>query len=186
MSGGDRLPTLPADGVHLRWLGLGDADALFEIFSDPEVTRYWSWAAWTERSSAVRLVEEVHARFRGGDLFQWAIARDPDDRTVGTFTLARIDREHRRAEVGFALNRAYWGQGYATAAIRRGIQHAFEDLGLHRLEADVDPRNTRSITALERLGFRREGYMRERWRVAGELCDTVFYGLLAHEWTPRE
>lgn len=62
------------------------------------------------------------------------------------------------------------------------IDHAIGTLRLHRLEADVDPRNERSVRLLDRLGFVREGLLRERWLEAGEVQDAVFYGLLAREW----
>ena len=62
------------------------------------------------------------------------------------------------------------------------MRFAFEELGLRRIEADVDPRNEASIRLLERLGFQREGYLRERWLVDQEINDTVFYGLLRREW----
>ena len=60
--------------------------------------------------------------------------------------------------------------------------YAFEVLDLHRIEADVDPRNAASIRTLERLGFQREGYLRERWQVNGEIQDALFYGLLRPDW----
>jgi RimJ/RimL family protein N-acetyltransferase len=62
------------------------------------------------------------------------------------------------------------------------LAYAFDELDLRRIEADVDPRNAASIRTLERLGFRREGYLRERWRVNGEVQDALFYGLLRREW----
>ena len=65
------------------------------------------------------------------------------------------------------------------------LDFAFRDLGLRRLEADVDPRNAASIRSLERLAFRREGYLRERWCVGGEVQDAIFYGLLRREWEAR-
>jgi RimJ/RimL family protein N-acetyltransferase len=67
-------------------------------------------------------------------------------------------------------------------ALRTLIGHAFGTLGLRRLEADVDPRNERSLHALEALGFRREGLLRERWLVEGEIQDSVLLGLLRSEW----
>ena len=63
------------------------------------------------------------------------------------------------------------------------LRFAFEELGLHRVEADVDPRNEASIRLLQRLGFQREGYLRERYFVGEEISDTIFYGLLRREWT---
>jgi RimJ/RimL family protein N-acetyltransferase len=62
------------------------------------------------------------------------------------------------------------------------VDFAFGTLAMRRLEADVDPRNAGSLHALERLGFRREGLLRERWKVNGELQDSVVLGLLSHEW----
>ena len=62
------------------------------------------------------------------------------------------------------------------------LTFAFEVLEFHRIEADVDPRNVASIRTLERLGFQREGYLRERWQVNGEIQDALFYGLLRPDW----
>jgi RimJ/RimL family protein N-acetyltransferase len=58
----------------------------------------------------------------------------------------------------------------------------FDDLQLNRIEADVDPRNAASCRALERLGFLREGLLRERWIVGGEVSDSAMYGLLRADW----
>jgi len=62
------------------------------------------------------------------------------------------------------------------------LDHAFSDLSLNRIEADVDPRNHRSLRLLERLGFEREGYQRERHLVGGERQDSVLLGLLSSTW----
>ena len=86
-------------------------------------------------------------------------------------------------EVGFALGRSAWGHGLATGALEVLINFAFDALDLHRLEADVDPENESSLRVLERQGFRREGYLRERWHHLGEIRDTVFLGLLRREWS---
>jgi [ribosomal protein S5]-alanine N-acetyltransferase len=177
-----RLPTLEADRLRLRWLTAGDIDALFAVFRDPEVTRYWSTPPMTVRATAEALLTEIHDCFAKKDLFQWGIARREDDIVIGTCTLAHVSKTHRRAEIGFALARAHWGAGLANEALHRLLEFAFGELHLHRIEADVDPRNARSIAALERLGFRREGHLRERWHVGDEICDGLFYGLLAREW----
>ncbi len=178
----DALPTLKSDRVLLRWLTDSDVPSLFEIFSSPEVTRYWSSTAFTDREQAATLLLQIHDFFRQGTLNQWGLALPENDEVIGTCTLAALDRQNRRAELGFALNREYWKKGYMNEALEVLLRHAFDGLELHRLEADVDPRNQAAIRTLDRLGFQREGYLRERWLVGGEIHDTVLYGLLRREW----
>jgi RimJ/RimL family protein N-acetyltransferase len=161
-----------------------DVSALFAIFGDPEVTRYWGFAALPDATAAAALLTDIHAQFRAGTLFQWGV-ESAEGELVGTCTLARLDPANRRAELGFALGRSFWGRGYMTAALPAVIEFAFSRLGLHRLYADTDPRNTPSIRALERQGFRREGVLREHYLVQGEPQDAVVYGLLRSEWHIR-
>lgn len=178
----DRLPTLTTERLRIRWLTAEDVPALFAIFGDPEVCRYWSWTALPDIAAAETLLREIEACFAARSLFQWGIAERETDAVVGTCTLASLSAEHRRAEVGFALARRAWGRGYLAEALPALLAFAFDALGLHRVEADADPRNARSIRVLERAGFRREGYLRERYHLAGEVQDAVMYGLLRHEW----
>jgi RimJ/RimL family protein N-acetyltransferase len=86
---------------------------------------------------------------------------------VGTCTLADIDHVNRRAELGFVLARAFWGQGYTAVALPAVIDFSFHRLELHRLQADTDPRNGPSMRLLQRCGFRREGLLREHYLVQG-------------------
>ena len=127
------------------------------------------------------LLEGIQECFRDRTLFQWGIARAADDQVVGTCTLGALQWKHRRGELGFALARAYWRQGYVREALPEVVRFAFVDLDLHRLEADVDPRNTASLHVIESLGFKREGYLRERYHVNGEVQDAALYGLLRDE-----
>lgn len=182
---GDRLPTLETPRVRLRWLEPGDAPQLFAIFGHPEVMRYWSHLPIGTLAEAAAIVDEVHACFAKRSHFQWGIALREDDRVIGTCTLFSLDAKNRRAELGYTLARDRWGQGLAGEAVGRVIDYAFGDLRLRRLEADVDPRNAGSVKLLERLGFVREGRLRERWHVGDEIQDADFYGLLAREWACR-
>jgi RimJ/RimL family protein N-acetyltransferase len=180
----DRLPTLTTPRLALRWLTPADAPALFAVFGDAAVCRYWSRPALPDLAAAAALQGEIAAHFAQRTLFQWGVAERETDRVVGTGTLAALSAEHRRAEVGFALARAVWGRGYMAEVLPALAGFAFGALGLHRLEADVDPRNGPSLRALERAGFRREGHLRERYHQAGEVQDAVLYGLLCSEWEP--
>lgn len=182
---GDELPRLETPRTVIRHPTAADVPALYEIFRDREVTRYWSWPAYTHPAQAAALLAEIDELFAERVLFQWGIARREDDRVVGTVTLFQIEPANRRGEIGFALGRAAWGQGLMREALGALLDFAFGRLGLNRLEADVDPRNERSLAVLERLGFRREGLLRERHVVAGEVQDSVMLGLLAREWRQR-
>jgi [ribosomal protein S5]-alanine N-acetyltransferase len=180
---GDQLPALHGNRVSLRWLEAADQPALFTIFSDPEVMRYWSSPPMRRYAESARLLDEVRTCFQTRQLFQWGIELRECSAIIGTITLFHGSQAHRRAEVGYALSRDRWGKGLASEALGLLIGFAFEELDLHRLEADVDPRNERSLRVLERQGFRREGVMRERYHVSGEISDAVFLGLVRREWT---
>src|SRR5206468_5842893 len=95
------------------------------------------------------------------------------------------NKQCARAEIGFSLTRQYRSQGYMGEGLRGFIDYAFSALGMNRLEADIDPRNVGSAKTLERLGFVREGYLRDRWIVAGEVSDTALYGLLRRDWPAK-
>ena len=186
LPGASCLPTIPTERLRLRWLTSSDVPSLAAIFGDPEVCRYWSRPALSDLAAAEGLHDEIMRCFAARSLFQWGIAERETNLVLGTCTLAALSPEHRRAELGFALARAAWGRGYIAEALPALLAFAFEKLDLHRIEADVDPRNERSIRALERLGFEREGHLRERYHVNGELQDAVLYGLLRSDWTRRQ
>jgi [ribosomal protein S5]-alanine N-acetyltransferase len=90
-----------------------------------------------------------------------------------------------RAELGYCLRSPFWRRGYMGEALAALIDYAFATLKLRRLEADVDPGNAGSVRLLERMGFTREGLLRERWNVGGQIGDSAFFGLLAREWRGR-
>lgn len=180
--------------LTLRPLAEADADDLFAIFGDPAVMRYWSSPVWTARAQALRMVEgdrEGHASGRC-DL-RLGLARRDTGRIVGTASLFKIDASNRRAEIGYALAAGQQGSGLMhealTALVGAAFDHApgspFDDLQLHRLEADIDPRNTASAASLTRLGFQLEGLLRERWQVGGEISDSGLYGLLRPDWLKK-
>lgn len=176
------LPIIPAQRIRLRGLSRLDVDAIYEIFSDPAVMRYWSTTPLPDKAAAETLTEEIIHDVNQGKMMKWGVALNSNDRVIGTVTLFNIDLENGRAEVGYALAQAYWRQGYINEALQVLFKFAFEVLRLRRLEADVDPRNQASIRTVERLGFQQEGFLRERWHVAGEIQDALFYGLLKRDF----
>jgi RimJ/RimL family protein N-acetyltransferase len=168
--------------LRLRHPRPADVEDVFALFSDPEALRYWSHPPLADHAAARRYLVGIDEGFAGRTLFQWAVAGREDDRVIGTVTLFQWDRPNRRAEAGFMLGRAHWGRGYAQEAVGAVLRFGFDAMGLHRVEADVDPANAASLRLLERLGFRREGHLRERWWVYGRPADSVLLGLLRAEF----
>jgi RimJ/RimL family protein N-acetyltransferase len=176
------VPTLTGTRVRLRPLRSDDADDLFALHSDPRVMRYWSHTAWTAREQAVARIAQLERDRAGAEFYTWATTIEAADRLVGTVSLFAINRAHHRADIGYALAPDTWGRGYATDALRLAIAFAFETIDLARLEADIDPRNEASCRLVERVGFVREGLLRQRWHVAGEVTDSAMFGLLRAEY----
>lgn len=168
----------------LRAITAEDADALFRIFGDPVLTRFWGHPALPDEAAADRLVAEIQAGAASGELLQWGIELDEASGLIGTCTLAAVDRTHRRAELGAALAPEVHGRGFAEEAARAVIRFGFEELDLHRITADVDPRNEAALVLARRLGFREEGRLREHHLQHGEWQDGVLFGLLASEFEP--
>jgi len=177
------LPIITTPRLVMRWVSEDDIDALYEIFSDPEVTRYWSSAPFAHREAAVTMQRKIAEDNLKDSVWKWGLALRDTNKLIGTVTLFNLSLSNGRAEIGYAMARAYWGKGYMNEALKAMIVHAFDVVKLRRLEADVDPRNTASVRTLERLGFQREGLLRERWHVEGEIQDAFFYGLLKREWS---
>ncbi|MEO7762671.1 MAG: GNAT family N-acetyltransferase [Casimicrobiaceae bacterium] len=174
--------TLDTARLTLRPFREADAGQLFAIFSDPKVARYLSRPAWPEPAAAHARIARDVAGMANDEYICLAIERKKENDLIGECSLFSFMAQCRRAEIGYALARNAWGHGYMTEALGALIDFGFGELNLNRLEADIDPRNTASATSLERRGFRKEGHLRERWIVDGEVSDSGLYGLLATEW----
>ncbi len=185
LAGLPAFPQLQGKHVCLRGPRREDADALFQLFADSQVMRYWSRPPMTTRREAEGLIEEIGESFAQRTKLNWMMTLRNDDVVIGTCTLFRIDPRHRHAEVGYALRSDHWGRGIATEAATLALNWAFRVLGLHRIEADIDPRNQSSRKLLQRLGFASEGFLRERYFVGEEISDTELFGLLQSDWAKR-
>jgi ribosomal-protein-alanine N-acetyltransferase len=181
----DRL-TLTTRRLLLRPLREADAPELFAIFSDPKVTRYWSSLTWTSADSANAMIAKDRKAMAEGENLRLALERADDGAMVGICTLFALSQQCRRAEIGYGLAAHAWGHGYMDEALRALLRYGFATLGLNRIEADIDPRNVASARSLERLGFQKEGHLRERWIVGDEVSDTALYGLLQRDWHLRQ
>ena len=177
--------TLTTERLILRPLSPADTEALFGIFSDPKVMRYWSTPPWVSVSRAHEMIAKDRSTMTAGEYLRLGIELQPTAEFIGTCTLFDLVAQCRRAELGYAMSSLFWGHGYMREALAAFLKFGFGELDFHRVEADVDPRNVASGRLLERLGFQKEGHLRERWIVEGEVSDTSLYGLLRSDWRAR-
>ncbi|HXP57032.1 MAG TPA: GNAT family protein [Streptosporangiaceae bacterium] len=177
-------PTLPTARLRLRPFGDADADNLFALHSNAGVLRYWDAPPWRERARAGRFLATCRQMAEEGTGARLAADRVCDGMFIGWCGLSRWNPDFRSASLGYCLAEAAWGHGYATEAARALLEWAFATLDLNRVQAEVDTRNVASARVLEKLGFVREGTLREDCVVNGEVSDSWVYGLLRREWRP--
>lgn len=169
----------------IRLVTEADLPALLVVNSDDAVTRYLPYASWRGTEDARSWYTRMSALQTAGSALQFAILERGSGTAIGSCLLFSYDESSARAEMGYVLGRAHWGQGYMREALRSLIECAFGELALRRLEAEIDSRNTRSARVLAQLGFTAEGLLRERWLTRGEPCSVTAYGLLQREWQQR-
>jgi len=174
---------LRGERVTLDLLRPDDLDDLAALQGDPEVCRYLLYDARSREQVAEILERDAAATCLAakGDYLQPAI-RSETGRFVGTMYFELHSVEDRTAEIGWILAPHAQGHGYATEAARLLLALAFDELGLHRVQAELDPRNTASVRMCERLGMRHEGHFVEHMWLKGEWTDTGHYALLEREW----
>jgi RimJ/RimL family protein N-acetyltransferase len=178
---GAGLPTLRGPRLSLRWMDVRDLPDLHRLFNDTGGTRIWNRSGARPDEASIHL-EAIQRGYEQGHLFQWGIALNDDDRIVGTATLSSVDHLQGRADMNLVLCHDQRGQRYGAEALTVLLEHAFASMQLRRLEADVDPRDPAALRTLEGVGFRREGYLRQRWLIGGELQDSLIMGLLGEDW----
>ena len=177
-------PTLETTRLRLRPFTDADAEALYALHSNAQVLRYWDSPPWTDRSRAERFIAACREMAEEATGARLAIDRAADGAFLGWCSLARWNPDYRSASLGYCLGEAAWGQGYATEAAHALLQWAFDTLDLNRVQAEADTRNAASARVLEKLGFVREGTLREDCVVNGDVSDSWVYGLLEREWQP--
>jgi len=187
--GGDWLPHVRVDGIHLRPPHMGDYAAWAELrASSRDHLTPWE-PQWTRdelsRDAFRRRVRHYQRELREDLGYAFFLFRDLDDRLLGGITLSNVRRGvTQAAAVGYWIGKPFAGRGLMTKAVSGVVRFAFEELKLHRLEAACMPSNAASIRVLEKNGFQREGLARRYLKINGVWQDHLLYATLADD--PRE
>ena len=176
----DTFPEIETDRLLLREILPDDAPAIFRLFSDDQVTRYYDLTTYTALSQAEELVDFFDESFELERAIRWGIERKADGALLGTCGYVWLRRF--RGEIGYELHSDYWRQGYMSEALDAILDFGYTELGINRIEALVMVDNAASAGLLRSLGFTQEGILRQHDFFKGEFHDMRLFSLLKQEY----
>jgi len=173
--------------IRLRELREEDWQAMHEYASDPQVVEYLPFGPNEEKDTRDYLQKEIANQIAEPRMaYCLAIIQRNEDRLIGTCRITITSPENQEGEIGYTLNRQYWGHGYMTEAAQKVITFGFKKLGLHRIFATCDYRNTRSYRVMEKVGMQKEGLLRGYKFFKGIRHDCFIYSILKPDWQKKQ
>jgi len=180
-------PRLPLDTqrLTLRSFVPGDYDALMAYHSNPDVVRYVPFGPRSPEGMSKALASKIAGVILAAEGDHLDVAVVLGDVLIGDLVVMLRSVEHQTVEVGWMMNPACSGRGYATEAVAALLDLVFADLRAHRMVARVDARNADSLALCERLGMRREAHLVDNEWFKGEWSSETDYALLGRDWPRR-
>ena len=182
-----RFPQLETSRLILREMTLNDVKFYFRHFNNEKIVEGSCFPGPKNLEAAKEELERCCINpFKESSGIRWGIVRKGTSKLIGTCGYYDWNKTARRAEIGYDLNPAHWGQGVMTEALSAVLRYGFEEMELNRIQAIIDSKNTRSMRLVHRLGFTREGVLRQRSYFNGQFRDDVCFSLLKKEWTESQ
>lgn len=177
------FPLIETPRLLLRELSEEDAPALLSFLGDAEAMRHVGTDALKDLREAQELINKYASwRTAPNPGVRWAIEAKASGRLIGTCGLFGWKREWCRCSTVYELANDSRGSGFMLEALSAAFAWGFSEMRLNRIEAQIHPSNAPSLRLAERLGFQREGLLREAAFWGGELKDLLQFGLLRKEW----
>ena len=177
----EALPVLQARAITLRELRLSDAPSLLAVLTTEEVSRFISPPPSTV-DGFERFIQWAQRERGAGNYACFGIVPDGSDAAIGIFQLRQIEPGFATAEWGFALGSSFWGTGLFIAGAHLVADFAFDQVGVHRLEARAAVQNGRGNGALRKIGANRECVLRKSFLRNGEYLDQALWTIVDDDW----
>ncbi len=174
-------PVLVGSRVTVRALHASDAASLAVHLTAPEVARFIAAPPATVEGFE-RFIRRKSLQGTDAKTVWFAITLNGTDSAIGIIQIRELEPRFQVAEWGFALASAFWGTGVFMEAASLVLEFAFEQLGVHRLEARAAVRNGRGGRALQKVGAVQEGVLRKAFLKDGRYLDQVMYSIVAEDW----
>lgn len=174
--------TLETERLILRRFTVDDAPAMYAGWcADPEVTRYLTWEPHPNADATRQLLETWVTDYERPETYNWVLEMKGAG-IIGNCSVVRIDESIDECELGWCMNRRYWGQGYMPEAARAILRYLFDEVGANRVAAKHDVENPKSGRVMAKIGMRFEGVRRQGFRGTRGIRDTACYAILKSDW----
>lgn len=181
-----KFPILNTNRLTLNELSSGDSEVLYKHFSNNEVVEYYDLEVFSSEDQAKSLIQLFQNRFNESLGIRWAIRLKDSGTFVGTCGFNSWNQRMKSSVIGYDISREYWGNGYATEALKEIIKFAYSGTlpcgEINRIQGDTVPGNAASEAVLRKLGFKEEGLLRESGYWKGHFHDLKCYGLIRSEY----
>lgn len=158
-----QFPLLKTERTDLVWLSGKDRAFIHRLYSDKQVQEFRGAKSFGTMEEAEQQLWQWRQKFAAQESIRWGVYHREAQQLIGTAGLKRIDVEHKRAEISYELVPGWWNLGIMTEVLSKVCTYALNEMQLHSLEANIDPRHSASRRVLEKLGFRNEAHFRENW-----------------------
>ncbi|WP_341735731.1 GNAT family protein [Microcoleus sp. CAWBG640] len=176
------LPTIETERLLLRKITLNDANDMFEYGSDPLVSQYTMWSTHTSIEDTKSFLRSLTKMYKKRELIDWGIVHKSEQKLIGTCGYVEWSMNHSRAQIGYALSRKYWNQGYMSEAVSAIIDFGFREMSLNKIEARCAQKNIASARVMEKVGMQLEGILRQQLFVKDQYWDLKIYSILRDDF----
>lgn len=172
------FPNLETERLLLRRVDNNDVNEIFSLRSNAETMKYIPRPLVKNIEDALEHIAMIDSKIETNDGINWAITLKGNTKLIGVIGHYRVKPEHFRAEIGYMLLPEFQGKGIISEAIKKAVDYGFNEMGLHSIEAIIDPENKASAIVLEKNNFVKEAHLKENEFYEGRFLDTVIYSLL--------
>ena len=175
--------TLETERLILRKFTENDAEAVYRNWAcDDEVTKYLTWQAHQSVESSLGYMKFCLEQYESPDAYHWAMVLKGTDEPFGDISVVHLHENVDAAEIGYAIGRKYWGNGYTAEALKAVIEFLFEEVGVNCVSARHDVNNPNSGKVMRKAGMTYEGTLRQSGRNNQGIVDCACYSILRSEY----
>ncbi len=176
--------TLETERLILRRFMLDDAEPMFcNWASDPEVTKYLTWSTHQNVAISREVIKSWLSGYDSESYYSWAIELKSLQEPIGSIAAVKVEDTTKLVHIGYCIGKSWWHKGYTSEALARLVRFFFEEVGVNRIEARFDPRNTNSGKVMAKAGLKYEGTFRQADHNNQEgFCDASYYAILADDY----